>query len=135
MNYPLISHILVKSTALVKTTKTVNIFDMESIRDESSLKEPMRSVPIVVLTLFFMCVGIGFSVTHELHAETVTNEITCDICVVQSSLGSTLASNINASSITLTLSSILVLIWSAALPPSIGKWSSLSRGPPFLVFA
>jgi hypothetical protein len=27
------------------------------------------------------------------------------------------------------------LIWSTALPPTIGKWSRLSRGPPFLVFA
>ncbi len=108
---------------------------MESIRDESSLKEPMRSVPIVVLTLFFMCIGIGFSVTHELHTETIKNEITCDICVVQSNLGSALSSNITTSSITLTLSSILVLIWSLALPPSTGKWSRLSRGPPFLVLA
>ena len=135
MNYPLISHILVKSTALAKTTKTVNIFDMDPIKDEPSLKQPLRSVPIVVLTLFFMCIGIGFSVTHELHAETIKNEITCDICVVQSNLGSALSSNINASSITLTLSSILLLIWSTALPPTIGKWSRLSRGPPFLVFA
>ncbi|MEE3232967.1 MAG: hypothetical protein VX294_02275 [Candidatus Latescibacterota bacterium] len=134
MNDPLI-HIIEKFNDLAKTTKTVNILGMEISKNKSSLTQPLRSMPIVVLTLFFMCVGIGFSVTHELHAETVTNEITCDICVVQSNLGSALSSNITTSSITLTLSSILVLIWSLALPPSTGKWSRLSRGPPFLVLA